>query len=291
LSHRIWFTGQVWHLGRHDPIRAKSDGSAVLQPGSISLRPVSAAASADSVISIGADQHGAVVEANAAKWPPGALAGALRLQLRNISGPMSVWIDHPDHGEADPGNLEPTETELGRELSDLGLTFERDLYRMERSLPMDQPSGIETRSFVVGQDEQAWVEVNNRAFSWHREQGGWTLDQVAERQAEPWFDADGFRVYDIDGDIAAYCWTKVHTDEDPPVGEVYVIAVDPRFHGRGLGRALTLAGYEHLAGAGLTRAMLYVDADNTPAVTLYLDLGLEVAVVRRLFTGTGPLAS
>ena len=37
--------------------------------------------------------------------------------------------------------------------------------------------------------------------------------------------------------------------------------------------------------------MLYVDADNTPAVTLYLDLGLEVAVVRRLFTGAGQMTS
>lgn len=252
---------------------------------------MSAAASADPVISIGADQHGAVLEANAAHWSPGALAAALRLQLRDISGPLSVWIDHPDHDEADGADLTPAETRLGRGLAELGLTFERDLYRMERSLPMDQPSGIETRSFVVGQDEHAWVEVNNRAFSWHREQGGWTPEQVAERQAEPWFDADGFRVYDIDGDIAAYCWTKVHADEDPPIGEVYVIAVDPQHHGSGLGRALTLAGYEHLTDAGLTRAMLYVDADNTPAVTLYLDLGLEVAVVRRLFTGTGPLNS
>ena len=162
---------------------------------------------------------------------------------------------------------------------------------MARTLPMDQASGIETRSFVVGQDEAGWVEVNNRAFSWHREQGGWTLAQVAERQAESWFDADGFRVYDIDGEIAAYCWTKVHTDEEPPVGEVYVIAVDPKYHGQGLGRALTLAGYEHLTAVGLTRGMLYVDADNTPAVTLYRNLGLEVAVIRRLFTGVGLLSS
>ncbi len=262
-----------------------------LRPSSVSLAPVSATASADPVISIGADQHGAVVEADASQWLRGAVAAALRHQLDGIAGPVSVWIDHPDHAETPGIDAAPAETALGRDLAALGLTFERDLYRMERSLPMDQPSGIETRSFVVGQDEQAWVEVNNRAFSWHREQGGWTLEQVAERQAEPWFDADGFRVYDIDGHIAAYCWTKVHADEDPPVGEVYVIAVDPQHHGRGLGRALTLAGYEHLTEAGLTRAMLYVDADNTPAVTLYLDLGLEVAVVRRLFTGTGPLNS
>ncbi|WP_419945969.1 mycothiol synthase [Candidatus Poriferisodalis sp.] len=244
-------------------------------------------ASADPVILIGADQHGAVVGTDASQWPLGALAAALRHQLDDIAGPVSVWIDHPDHGNAPESDAAPAETALGHEMTRLGLTFERDLYRMERSLPMDQLSGIETRSFVVGQDEAAWVEVNNRAFSWHREQGGWTLEQVAERQAEPWFDPDGFRVYDIDGDIAAYCWTKIHDDENPPVGEVYVIAVDPQYHGRGLGRALTLAGYEHLAAAGLKRATLYVDADNTPAVTLYLGLGLEVALVRRLFTGVG----
>jgi mycothiol synthase len=69
----------------------------------------------------------------------------------------------------------------------------------------------------------------------------------------------------------------------PLVGEVYVIAVDPDFHGLGLGRALTLAGYQHLEGAGVTQGMLYVDADNTPAVTLYRDIGLEVQVVRRLY--------
>lgn len=242
--------------------------------------------SADPVISIGADVHGAIVEADASQWTSAALAAAVGRQLEDMSGSVSIWIDHPDHGEHAGSESVPTDTELGRSLAALGLSFERDLYRMERSLPMDQPSGIDTRSFVVGQDESAWVEVNNRAFSWHREQGGWTLAQVAERQAEPWFDADGFRVYDIDGQIAAYCWTKVHADEVPPIGEVYVIAVDPQYHGQGLGRALTLAGYEHLAEVGLTRAMLYVDADNTAAVTLYRDLGLEVAVVRRLFTGT-----
>ena len=228
---------------------------------------------------VGTDPHGTVIEADASQWPTGALAEALGKQLEKVAGPVSVWIDHPCPDS-------PVPDSSWGELAALGLRFERDLYRMERELPMP-PSGIVTRPFVAGQDESAWIDLNNRAFSGHREQGDWTLAQLALRQAEPWFDADGFRLHEIDGRLAAYCWTKVHADEVPPAGEVYVIAVDPQHQGKGLGRALTLAGFEHLSSAGLTRAMLYVDADNTPALTLYRDLGLQVTVTRRLFAGSG----
>ncbi|MGY9073577.1 MAG: mycothiol synthase [Acidimicrobiales bacterium] len=223
-------------------------------------------------IAIGEDRDGPVVEVDASQWEDGAdLAMALRPLLGELSRPVSVWVDHPN---------EATDAYVAR----IGLSFQRDLYRMERPLPMDQTTDIETRSFVIGQDEAAWVAVNNKAFAWHREQSGWTTEMVRERQAEDWFDPDGFRIHEIDGQLAAYCWTKVHADVDPPVGEVYVIAVDPDFHGRGLGRALTLAGYQHLASNGITHGLLYVDADNVKAVGLYRDIGLEVAVVRRLYT-------
>ncbi len=225
----------------------------------------------DPTITVSEDRDGSVVELDASRWAPDALVMALRPLLDEIGEPVAVWVDHPTE-----------ETDAG--LARLGLSPQRDLYRMERPLPLEQRTDIETRAFVVGQDEQAWIDVNNRAFAWHREQSGWTLDMVREREAEGWFDPEGFRVHEIDGKIAAFCWTKVHDDEDPPAGEVYVIAVDPEFHGRGLGRALTLAGYQHLEGRGLTRGILYVDADNTPAVTLYRDIGLDVAVVRRLYT-------
>ena len=160
----------------------------------------------------------------------------------------------------------------------LGLRPPRSLFQMRRSLPLDTSTDLVTRPFRPGEDDAAWLEVNNRAFEWHPEQGGWTPEVLAGRLAEPWFDPEGFLLHEEEGRLAGFCWTKVHPagDGDPALGEIYVIAVDPDFVGRGLGRALTVAGLQHLAGEGLEVGMLYVESDNTPAVKLYEDLGFHV---------------
>ena len=88
-----------------------------------------------------------------------------------------------------------------------------------------------------------------------------------------------------DGRLAGFCWTKIHDEHDPALGEIYVIAVDPDFHGLGLGRALTLAGLEHLTARGVPVGMLYVDADNAPAMKLYDSLGFTVHRTDQAFTG------
>jgi mycothiol synthase len=177
---------------------------------------------------------------------------------------------------AEPADGAPAE--LARAL---GLSLQREVLQLRRPLPLDEHATVPVRPFVAGRDDATWLEVNNRAFAWHPDQSGWTAEQLTAKQAEPWFDPGGFLLHERDGQLAAFCWTKVHTEEVPPLGEIFVIAVDPAFHGRGLGRELTLAGLDWLAGRGLTTAMLYVEADNDPARHLYETLGFTTHHAKR----------
>ena len=170
----------------------------------------------------------------------------------------------------------------------VGLSAGRALYQMRRPLPAAEHASVETRPFRPGQDEQAWLEVNNRAFHRHPEQGGWTEETLKTRQAQPWFDPEGFLLHLRDGRLAGFCWTKVHPSPTAPLGEIYVVAVDPDFSGHGLGRQLTLAGLDHLSAIGLPEAMLYVDSINVPALKLYVGLGFTVNHIDRAYTGDVP---
>ena len=210
------------------------------------------------------------------------VAAALDSVAQSGGGHVHLWVNQP-------------RPEHDRIAAQNGLAKGRDLYQMRRPLPVDAEYQLTTRPFRAGVDEEAWLAVNNRAFAWHPEQGGWDEATLKTREAEPWFDPDGFLLHDevVDGQarLAGFCWTKVHADEHPPLGEIYVIAVDPDFQGRGLGRRLVLAGLEYLARKGLTVGMLYVDAGNRPAVKLYIDLGFDIAHIDRAYVGDIPARS
>jgi mycothiol synthase len=168
----------------------------------------------------------------------------------------------------------------------------RELRQMRRSLTGpdvepppgdDLPDDLRLRAFRVGADEDEWLRVNARAFAAYPEQGGWTIEDLRDREATDWFDAQGFllvEVTDDPGRIAGYHWTKQHPQESgPPLGEVYVVGLDPAYQGRGLGSILTLAGLRYLRSRGLAEVMLYVDGANTPAIATYGKLGFTTAVL------------
>jgi mycothiol synthase len=165
----------------------------------------------------------------------------------------------------------------------------RDLYQMRVALPLAEtarfPDDVVVRTFEPGRDDAAWLEVNNRAFVNHPEQGGWIKATLARRMAEPWFDPQRFLLaFDGDG-LAGFNWLKVHEPDghDPRLGEIFVIGIDPGRQGRGLGRALAVEGLALLAKDGITTGMLFVAAENTGALALYRALGFEVHRVDRAY--------
>ncbi|MFI0410686.1 mycothiol synthase [Actinomadura sp. 3N508] len=188
-----------------------------------------------------------------------ALLRALREQA---GGPLRVWA----HGDL------PAAAALA---SAEGMARVRALFQLRRpaSGPLPEPrlaDGVTLRTFEPGRDEQAWLDVNARAFADHPEQGAWTIEDVRDREAEDWFDPAGFFLAERDGRLAGFHWTKTHPGD---IGEVYVVGVDPDAQGLGLGRALTLAGLHHLRDTGADQFMLYVDESNVAAVRLYESLG------------------
>ncbi len=153
----------------------------------------------------------------------------------------------------------------------------RALWQMRRPLRAEievpnLPDGVTLRTFVTGQDEDAWLGLNASAFARHPEQGGWTREDLDLREREPWFDPGGFFLAERDGRLAGFHWTKIHAGP-PPIGEVYVVGVDPGERGAGLGRTLTLVGLRYLRDRGLDQVMLYVDESNAPAIRMYESLG------------------
>lgn len=167
--------------------------------------------------------------------------------------------------------------------SRIGLSPVRELRQLRRPLPVDAQTDLEVRAFQPGVDDMAWLDVNNRAFAWHPEQAEWSAVELRSKQAQAWFDPQGFLLHERDGRIAGFCWTKVHDELDPPAGEIFVVGVDPDFQGLGLGRALVVAGANCLSRQGLTQILLYVESDNAPALAVYERLGFEVDHVRRWY--------
>ncbi|GAA3573684.1 mycothiol synthase [Microlunatus spumicola] len=197
-----------------------------------------------------------------------------------------------------------------------GLIASRTLLIMKRPLadlpePV-VPEGVTITTFRVGQDEQAWLRTNARAFAHHPEQGSITAEDLAERTGEAWFDPEGFFLArasgsasegkppggvggrppsgqsNPEGPVLGFHWTKQHDAlGEAGLGEVYVLGVDPDAQGRGLAKALLLTGLAHLRDAGDDVVELYVEADQPGPVGLYRAYGFTEAARDVIYAGPG----
>ena len=123
----------------------------------------------------------------------------------------------------------------------MGLHKQRELLQLRRDVAADgsdlpplvvDPS-IELRTYAGPADDAEILRVNNAAFAWHPEQGGWSSEQITERTSSEWFDPAGlFLAYDVDDPttLLGFHWTK---RQDADLGEVYIVGVDPAAQGRG----------------------------------------------------------
>jgi len=165
----------------------------------------------------------------------------------------------------------------------------RTVMQMSKSLIDIQPlpvidKEIIIRSFLPGIDSDAWLDLNNKVFKDHPEQGGWQLSDLNHRLSEEWFDEKGFFIVEKNKQVIASTWTKVHGEHShnhdgeashahPAIGEIYITAVDPEYAGLGIGKALTITALNYLKFQGLTDTMLYVDFENKVALNLYKSIG------------------
>jgi mycothiol synthase len=184
----------------------------------------------------------------------------------------------------------------------LDLVPVRELVQMRRSLrnvPKPRiPPGVRIRTYAGTTDDAELLRVNNAAFAYHPEQGGWTAAELEERRNEPWFDPAGlFLAFGADSSgqenrLLGFHWTKVHPHQ-AGLGEVYVVGVDPSAQGRGLGQVLTAVGIASLAERladpdtpGEPTVMLYVESDNVAAMRTYERLGFSTYSVDTAYAAT-----
>ncbi|MGJ0120414.1 mycothiol synthase [Williamsia sp. MIQD14] len=233
-------------------------------------------------ITPGRDDEPAMIEAVVDPEARGqGIGGSLVAAALEKAGPTArIWA----HGDL------PAAQALARSH---GLAPLRELLSMRRPLgdpqnplpPLTVPDDLVLRTYAGPDDDAEILRVNNAAFDWHPEQGGWSIDEITGRTGADWFDPEGlFLVFDHadPNTLLGFHWTKVHPavthddgDVEPSIGEVYIVGVDTGTQGRGLGKLLTLAGLIHLEDRGLPIVELYVEGDNAAALHTYGKLGFS----------------
>ena len=171
-----------------------------------------------------------------------------------------------------------------------GYTKVRTSWDMTRDLSPDDravsPSpGVSVRTFRAG-EESLLHRVADTSFQDHWDHVPWTLESFTEAMlATPW-EPDLTFFAEVDGQVAGELVALPFDDR----GYIASVGVLREFRGRGAATAMMRHAFAALAGRGLPRVELSVDAASpTGAVSLYEGLGMRAA--RSYATFDGPNAA
>jgi len=143
------------------------------------------------------------------------------------------------------------------------------------------PDGLRLRTFDAGDPgdaaavlallsaaypkRQAWYEAR---FTGLRDSAWFRPEDLLLLESDP--GAESRAAGGADAGLLGVHWMKRRGDG---VGEVYNLALSPEAQGRGFGGLLLDAGLAHLAAVGSREVILWVDAQNAPALALYRSRG------------------
>ena len=166
-----------------------------------------------------------------------------------------------------------------RLLADAGFVASRRLLHLHRhvrtAVKTERRDDLAIRSFAAA-DVEALLQLNNRIFAGHPEQGSWTREDFDVRMKQPWFTPQDVLLLERDGALAGFCWLKVEQrGVEGLVGEIYVIGTIPEMRGSGAGRYLLGRAMERLNERQVRVAAIYVDESNRAALGLYESSGFH----------------
>ncbi len=137
------------------------------------------------------------------------------------------------------------------------------------------PPGFGLRSLRAAQDEGSLTRLQNAAFG-----GSWgfcpnTVDEIEARLNLNTSDPEGVIFVTNRDRLVAYIWTTRTAGSGNPIGCIGMTGVHPDCRGKGLGRAIVLAGLKYLVSNGIRTVELEVDEQNARAKEMYLSLGFR----------------
>ena len=139
------------------------------------------------------------------------------------------------------------------------------------------PEGYSLKRFIAGEDEHAWAEIRNRAFSTLKgSEVPQTVENVLKLATDPKL-LNGGMVLLLHGEIPVGVIRMDREENDEGLFSfVAPIALIPEYQGKGLGSELLKAGIAIGVENGLPDCMLSVNGENQNALKLYRKNGFDL---------------